>query len=235
MRAVDSTGPRRITYETWLMLHEEIQRAADHEEPPDGVVITHGSNTVEETAYFLHLISDTEMPVALTAAQRNHGLVGNDGDRNLVNAIWVAANPDSQNRGALVVLNDRYTRRWRHKDGERPDAWHSANLGVLGLIDKRDNTGYLCEITQRHAPDTGFDASDLDPGRDAAGPNSVRPAEINGAMVGATVDNGADGIVLAGNPTGCSQDRPVHGCRTRPQGRDADRDFSPRAGGVAVP
>lgn len=200
---VSSTGSSGMTPEIWWALHDEIEAAAS-DSPPDGFVITHGSNTVEETAFFLHLTLGTDLPVVLTAAQRNHGLVGNDGDRNLVDAVKVASMPEARGRGAMVVLNDEIhsARDVRKVVSGRPDAWSSGNLGVLGLIDKRDNKAFLRETTGRHAPDRVFDIRD-------ASPDDLPRVEIvyaaagdDGTLARAAVDRGAEGLVLAAFPTG---------------------------------
>ena len=82
-------------------IHEVVD--ADH---ADGVVITHGTNTLEETAYFLTLTLKTACPVVLVGAMRPASGLGADGFLNLVNAVRVAADAESRGRGALVVLND---------------------------------------------------------------------------------------------------------------------------------
>jgi L-asparaginase len=193
-----------MTPEIWWTIHEEITAAAAREDPPDGVVVTHGSNTVEETAYFLHLTLDTEMPVTLTAAQRNHRLIGNDGDRNLLDAVKVAGSDEARGRGAMVVLNDEIhsARDVTKSITGRPDAWGSGNLGVLGLIDKRDNMEFIRESEKRGMPDALLDAGEFEAG-DLPQVEIVYSAVANdGTMVDAAVEAGADGIVLAALPTG---------------------------------
>lgn len=204
VKDVASTGSTGITFEHWLRLHEEIETAANRENPPDGIVVTHGSNTVEETAYFLHLTVSTSIPVVLTAAQRNHRLVGNDGDRNLLDAVMVAGNPASRGRGAMVVVNDEIhsARDVTKTVSGRPDAWSSGNRGVLGLVDKHDNVAFLRSIEQRHAPDTEFAIEDV-AAADIPRVEIVYSAVgTDGSMIEAAIENGADGIVLAAHPTG---------------------------------
>lgn len=83
------------------MIDESIQK--DHIE---GVVITHGTDTLEETAYFLDLTVDTTIPIVLTGAMRSSNEVGSDGLYNLLSAVKVASSDDAKDKGVLVVLND---------------------------------------------------------------------------------------------------------------------------------
>ena len=222
VKDVTATGSSGMTPEIWWDLHEAIEAAAARTDPPDGVVVTHGSNTVEETAYFLHLTLNADLPVTLTAAQRNHRLVGNDGDRNLVDAAKIAGHPEARGRGAMVVLNDEIhsARDVTKVVSGRPDAWSSGNLGVLGLIDKRDNVGFLRETERRHAPDTEFDVGDADSGDLPQVEIVYSAAGMDGTMVEAAVEKGADGIVLAALPTGSPAD---------PKGRDGQATAARRA------
>jgi L-asparaginase type II len=208
IKDVSSTGSSGMSPEIWWRIHEEITAAAAREDPPAGVVVTHGSNTVEETAYFLHLTLSTELPVTLTAAQRNHRLVGNDGDRNLVDAVKVAASEEARGRGAMIVLNDEIhsARDVTKSVTGRPDAWGSGNLGVLGLIDKRDNMEFLRSSEKRSAPDALVDLEGIDY-TDFPDIRIVYSAVgQDGSMIDAAVEDGADGIVLASLPTGSPSD-----------------------------
>lgn len=200
---VSSTGSSSIDVSVWFDLHAAITELAESDDPPDGFVVTHGSNSVEETAYFLNLTLTTDIPVACTAAQRNHGLIGNDGDRNLLDAVKVAGAEESNGRGAMVVLNDEIhdSREATKAVSGRPDAWSSGNLGVLGLIDKRDNMKFLRETACQNAPETEFDVTD-------AGPEDFPNVEVIYSHVGAGPElveaaaEHADGIILASFPTG---------------------------------
>lgn len=200
---VASIGSQEITPEIWFDLFREIQRRADSSSPPDGFVITHGSNSLEETAYFLNLTLETEIPIVLTAAQRNHRLVGNDGDRNLLDAVKVAMSEEARNRGALVVLNDEihHSRSVTKVVSGRPDAWSSGNLGVLGLIDKRDNMQFYRKTQRRHAPNTEFNIRDSDP-NDFPTVEIVYSFASAGDALVESVSEYVDGIVIASFPTG---------------------------------
>ncbi|CAM2919147.1 asparaginase [Actinobacillus equuli subsp. equuli] len=94
-----------ITLQHWLLLKTRIEKAVN-EENYDGIVITHGTDTLEETAYFLDLALDVNVPVAITGAMRSSNELGSDGLINLQSAILVALCPESQGKGVLVVMND---------------------------------------------------------------------------------------------------------------------------------
>lgn len=94
-----------ITLDHWLQLKDRIEKAVSQEQF-DGVVITHGTDTLEETAYFLDLALQTDVPVAITGAMRSSNELGSDGLINLQSAILVALCPESQHKGVLVVMND---------------------------------------------------------------------------------------------------------------------------------
>lgn len=93
-----------ITLEHWWQLKSRIEQAAQQQF--DGVVITHGTDTLEETAYFLDLALESAFPVVITGAMRSSNEIGADGLHNLQNAILVALCPESQGKGVLVVMND---------------------------------------------------------------------------------------------------------------------------------
>ncbi len=103
----------------------------------DGVVITHGTDTLEETAYMLDLILKTNKPVIITAAMRSSSELGLDGPRNIVGAVRVAGADRSSNRGVLVVMNDEIdsARDVVKTDSSKTDAFISPSLGLLGVVD----------------------------------------------------------------------------------------------------
>ncbi|MEV7097046.1 asparaginase [Amycolatopsis sp. NPDC051045] len=102
----------------------------------DGFVVVQGTDTFEETAYFLDLCWPSEIPVVVTGAMRNAGLLSADGPANLRNALTVAADPRSRGRGALVTLNDDvHAARWvRKAHSSHLEAFSSAPAGPLGMV-----------------------------------------------------------------------------------------------------
>ncbi|MGW5717051.1 asparaginase [Amycolatopsis sp. NPDC003865] len=102
----------------------------------DGFVVVQGTDTLEETAYFLELVWPSDVPVVVTGAMRNAGLLSPDGPANLRNALTVAADPRSRGRGALVTLNDDvHAARWvRKAHSTHLEAFSSAPAGPLGTV-----------------------------------------------------------------------------------------------------
>ncbi len=201
---VASVGSQSMTSEIWYELAKRINSFTEEEDCPDGFVVTSGSNTLEETAYFLNLVVKTERPVVLTASQRNHGMVGNDGDRNLVDAIRVASRKESKNRGALVVLNDQIhsAREVTKVVTSRPDAWSSGDIGVLGLCDKYGYVQYYRETQRGHAPDVIFDLSTSSAETFPKVVVEYSIANADGSGIPHEIEMGAQGVVYAGFPTG---------------------------------
>jgi L-asparaginase len=102
---VANIGSQDMNDEVWLKLGRRINELAAM---PDvaGIVITHGTDTIEETAYFLNLVVKSAKPVVLTAAMRPSTALSADGPLNFFNAVAVAANKEAAGRGVLVVIND---------------------------------------------------------------------------------------------------------------------------------
>jgi len=166
------------------------------------VVVTIGSNTLEEVAYFLDLTVKSDKPVVLTAAQRLHGTLGADGDENLVQAVRVAVSPQSRGMGVLAVVNDEINaaRDVRKTTSHRVDAWNSADLGDLGLVDK-DRVSFYRRPIRKHTAQSEFDVTGLTDLPKVYILYSYVGAD--GVLVNAAVKEGkAKGIVLAAFPTG---------------------------------
>ncbi len=169
---------------------------ADHADLA-GIVIGHGTATLEETAYFLGLTLKVPVPVVVVGAQRPASALSTDAGLNLVNAIRVAGSPESRGMGVLVVLNDEIqaARDVTKTATLRMQTFRTADFGVLGHADG-DAVAYYRRPVRRAAPDTEFDCRSLDelPRVDVA----YAYAGADGAAVSAFVAAGARGIVSAG-------------------------------------
>lgn len=103
---IANIGSEDIDASIWSRLHAEAERAMA-DDSIDGVVVTHGTDTAEETAFLLDLTLPSTKPVVLVGAMRPTDAVGYDGMRNFANAVRVAGDPDASGRGVLVVMGDR--------------------------------------------------------------------------------------------------------------------------------
>ena len=130
-------GSSGMTPNHWLLLAKRINELLDAEPDISGVVVTHGTDTMEETAYFLHLTIKDLRPVVLTVSMRSATAVSADGPANLLTAVRVAADTNAGGRGVLVVLNDEIhsARDVRKTDNNRTDTFVSAEWGALGVVD----------------------------------------------------------------------------------------------------
>ena len=190
-----------ITTADWLDLVKTIQDLFSGDRF-DGVVITHGTNTLEETAYFLHLVLKTDRPVVLVGAMRPSSGVSADGDLNLINAVRVAADPAARGAGVLVVLNDTIlgARDVTKTATYRVETFQGRDLGPLGYADSDGRVVFYRAPTRRHTARSAFDVRRIDrlPRVDI----SYSYVGDDGAMIDAAVANGAEGIVTAGTGGG---------------------------------
>ena len=167
-----------------------------------GVVITHGTDTLEETAYFLNLVVQSEKPVILVGAMRPSTAISADGPLNLFHAVVVASHPQSVGKGVMVVMNDRIlAARYVYKGHTTGvDAFVVPEQGALGAVSGQD-VQYFNQSTRIH---TARSALHLDSQRTAL-PVVDIVYDYQGAgvhMYEAAMQAGAQGVVLAGTGNG---------------------------------
>jgi L-asparaginase len=188
---------REITLDHWLQVARAVYAQGVALPETRAVVITHGTFTAEETAYFLHLTIPTQKPIVMVCSQRRHGTLGNDGDRNLVDAIRVANAPDAVGKGVMVVLNEEiHSARDVLKTNQRVSGFVSgAGAGLLGHVEA-DQVTFYRQPTRRHTARSEFNIQDI---------QTLPRVDIVSAYVGADgiavdafVQAGARGIVLNG-------------------------------------
>lgn len=188
-------GGETFTPAEWLTISRAVnQQVADPS--VDGVIVTHGTFTAEETAYFLHLTVRSHTPVVVACSQRKHATIGNDGDRNLLDAVRVAVSPEARGKGVLVVLNEEIqSARSVTKSNQRPSGFSSRSLGLLGTVEL-DQVTFYQQPTRRHTVDSELEL----PARDELPRVDVVAtyAGADGVAVRAFVEAGARGIVVNG-------------------------------------
>lgn len=166
------------------------------------VVVTHGTDTLEETAYFLNLVVDSPKPVVLVGAMRPSSALSADGPLNLFHAVSVAVSAESAGKGAFVVMNDRIIAARHVAKGHTTnvDAFVIPEQGCLGVVSGRD-VQYFNAPVRRHTVNSEFR---LDPALSALPPVDII-YDYQGAGVHlyeAALRAGARGIVMAGTGNG---------------------------------
>lgn len=159
---VVNVGSPNVTLGNWLTIANRINALFASDPAVAGVVITHGTNTLEETAYFLNLTVKHDRPVVLVGSQRPATAISADGPLNLLSAIRAAAAPVSRGKGVLVVMNDEINgaRDVTKSNTYRVEAFRSGELGFLGYVDP-DQVVFYRSSTKRHTAQSEFDLSGI--------------------------------------------------------------------------
>lgn len=199
---VDNVSSTEMNSIHWIRLKNEIDYYLNKENF-DGAVITHGTNTLEETAYFLHLTINSFKPVVLIGSQRPYTALSSDAQLNLVHAFKTAVDPKSHGKGVLVAFNQKIhsARDVTKIDTYDVDGFHSGVMGALGYIDAAHDVVYYRTPIRKHTVASQFSEMNL---------NQVPNVEIVYSYAGATgrvidfiAENGEDqGIVVAGTGAG---------------------------------
>lgn len=155
----------------------------------NGIVITHGTDTLEETAYLCDLVLTTRKPVVFTAAMRSGSDLGLDGPRNIIGAVRVACHHDSVDKGVLVVMNDEiHTARDVVKsDTGKVDSFISMGYGPLGIVDP-DRVVYHRQTLKRESVWTEKLETNIDLIKATAG--------MDGRYIKCSIENKAKAIVI---------------------------------------
>ena len=193
---VSNIGSQDMNDEVWLKLAGRVNALVAQ---PDvaGVVITHGTDTIEETAYFLNLVVKSKKPVVMTAAMRPATALSADGPLNFFNAVAVAAHKDAVGRGVLVVVND-----WIHGAASLTktsttavQTFLSPQSGLIGTVAYGTIEFYRGPIG-KHTADSEFSLNGVTtlPRVDII----MAHENMDGALIDAAAAAGAKGIVIAG-------------------------------------
>ncbi len=193
---ISNIGSQDMNDEVWLKLARRINELLAQPDV-DGIVITHGTDTIEETGYFLNLVVKSRKPVVLTAAMRPSTALSADGPLNFFNAVAVAAHKDAAGRGVLVVVND-----WIHGASSLTktsttavQTFLSPLRGLMGVVAYGEVEFYRGPVG-RNTLDSEFSLDGVTalPRVDIV----MAHANMDGKLIEAAVAAGAKGVVIAG-------------------------------------
>lgn len=189
-----------MTDEIWLQIGKRVNELLA-DKNVDGVVITHGTDTLEETAFFLNLVVKSDKPVVIVGAMRPATAISADGPVNLLNAVRLAASKEAIGKGVLIAMNDEIN---GARDATKTNTTHvstfkAPELGYLGYINNGKPYFYR-ESTRKHTNQSEFDIQNL---------KELPVVEIvygrageNRVIVDAIAASGAKGIIYAGTGNG---------------------------------
>ena len=201
-----------LSLDHWLKLGRRINQVFAADSRLAGVVVTSGTDTLEELAFFLHLTVRDLRPVVVVGSMRNPSTLGYEGAANLLAGIRVAADPASRGLGTLVVLNDEIhsAREATKTDAFRLDTFDARRYGMLGVVDS-DRVTYYRRTLRRHTTNSEFDISSVSqlPRVDVLLAYQGAP----GDLIRAAADNGATGIVMAAAGAGATSGTQGEGVR----------------------
>jgi L-asparaginase len=137
----------------WVKLQKEVVAALARPEVA-GVIVSHGTDTLEETAYFLDLTVSSDKPIVLIGAQRNASEKDFDGPRNILNAARICVSPDARGKGAMVVLNNQINaaREVTKTHTSDVETFKSGDFGFLGNADNDRVIFYRAPLRRQHVP-----------------------------------------------------------------------------------
>ena len=195
-----SIDSKDMTNDVWLKLAKRCNELLASKDV-DGIVITHGTDTLEETAYFLNLTVKSNKPVVITGAMRPATAISADGPMNLLNAVRVASDKKSAGRGVLVVLNDQINgaRDVTKTNTTSVDTFKAPELGVFGYVNDGVPEFYR-QSTRLNTSKSEFDVSKL---------NALPYVKViygtandDALFVDAAIKGGVKGIIYAGTGNG---------------------------------
>ncbi len=185
-----------ITLDQWVAMGRRIDELFAGDDPPAGVVVTHGTDTMEETAWFLHLVNGACRPVIVTGAMRRATALGADGPANLFSAIRVAAASEAAPLGAAIVMNDDIlpARDALKAHTSRPDAFIATGARGAGATGP-DGVRLPPGVAGSPCPEPVVDPATLESLPRVEVIQTVLGAD--GTLIRAAADAGARGIIVA--------------------------------------
>ena len=194
VRQVSSSG---IIPADWLALASKINEIASSNTELDGFVVTHGTATLEETAYFLNLTVKTDKPVVIIGAQRPSSGFATDAGSNLLSAVRVASSKEAHGYGVLVVLNEEVqaAREVTKTSTLRLETFQTPDIGMLGYADPDGKVALYRKPTRLHTTNTIFNIENIKelPVVDIV----LSYAGANGTAIDAFIESGTEALILA--------------------------------------
>ena len=199
-RAPQNTEPGRDTLQDWRCVARRLNELAA-DPSIDGIVVTHGTNIMAETAYYMNLVVATEKPIVFVGAQRPWTGLSGDGPRNLYDAIRVAASKDAWGKGVLHAMNQviNTARDVDKTSAYRVDTFEGVDVGAIGFADP-DKVVFYREPVRRHTSRSEFASIDFETLPKVEVVLGYRDAP--GYLIDAMVSNGIDGLIIEGTGAG---------------------------------
>ncbi len=197
---ISNIGSQEMNDAVWLKLAKRVQALLSKKDV-DGVVITHGTDTMEETAYFLNLVIKSHKPIVMVGAMRNADSLSADGPLNLYNAIAVASDVQSKGKGVLVVMDDAIhaAREVSKTNTTGVDTFKSPNSGPLGHV-LYGHVRFYMQALRKHTLESAFDIAQI---HDLPRVDIIYShANDHADLIQSVLQHGAKGIVSAGMGNG---------------------------------
>lgn len=192
---ISSIGSQDMNDKVWFALAHRIQHAFDNNEA-DGVVVTHGTDTLEETAFFLDNVLKGDKPVVVVGAMRPATAVSADGPANLYEAVQVAADPRSRGRGVMAVLDDKIegARSVTKTNTTSIETFGSTNAGPIGYVDAAGGIRFMAQASGPKRTTYELSANEQLPRVEII----YSHANMDAVQIEDAISHDAKGIVLAG-------------------------------------
>ena len=191
-----NVGSSKLSIANWLTLANRVNELLSSKDV-DGIVVTHGTDTLEETAYFLNLVVKSDKPVVLVGSMRPATAMSADGPINLVNAVALAADKDAKGKGVMVLMNDQISSAFgvTKTNTTNVATFKCPDTGYMGYM-QNNRPYFVSQPIKRHTVGSEFDVKSL---------KTLPWVEVNfttlgqdGRLIDAMVRLGAKGIVNAG-------------------------------------
>ncbi|MFS0657081.1 type II asparaginase [Bacillus sp. 179-C3.3 HS] len=208
---VENVGSENVDNALLLKLAKRVNELVK-DDKVDGVVITHGTDTLEETAYFLHLVVKSDKPVVIVGSMRPASAISADGPLNLYHAVKIASTKEAKGKGVMITLNDRIAsaRFITKTNTTTTDAFKSTEQGYIGVV-TGEKVSFYNEPTRTHTNKSEFDISKI---KELPQVDIVYGYQNDQKyMYDAAVKAGAKGIIVAAVGNGTMSTEAINGAK----------------------